>query len=70
MFKTFFSSFKIIYLFICLLIYLFIWLRWVLVPVPAHRIFVVGVGSSLQHLGSLVVACKLLVAACVWDLVP
>ena len=34
--------------------YLFIWLCWVLV--------VAG--------GSLVVACELLVAACMWDLIP
>ena len=27
-------------------------------------------GSSLQQAGSLVVACELLVAACMWDLVP
>ena len=27
-------------------------------------------GSYLQQVGSLVVACELLVAACMWDLVP
>ena len=43
-------------------IHLFIWLHWVLVA--AHWIFVAGAGSSLWHVGSLVVAFELLVAAC------
>ena len=30
----------------------------------------VALGLSWRHVGSLVVACELLAAACMWDLVP
>ena len=50
-------------------IYLFIWLHRVLVAVG--RLLSCGsLASQLWHVGSLVVACELLLEACMWDLVP
>ena len=50
-------------------IYLFIWLHWV--SVAGGGLLSCGSPAPyLWHAGSLVVACKLLVVACMWDLVP
>ena len=71
-------------LYIILLIYFFKQIAWFsaeVVPIVCLFIYLFiysaapGLSCSrwapwLQHVGSLVVACELLVAACIWDLVP
>ena len=49
--------------------HLFIWLCWVLVA-AGELLSCSSQAPQLQHMGSLVVACELLVAACMRDLVP